>query len=146
MNFLNRLSKNTRYQISLNCLQCKPTCPLADKRRDITKLIVAFYNFVNAPNRFSKILRCKTFRIKFSMPVVAFMVRVNKEQATINYFRSIVDKTKWGQIIRIIRDIGVQDNCSDTSKRMNNNLITIIQIFQILMYVNFKIIGLKWQD
>jgi len=28
------------------------------------------------------------------MPVVAFMVRVNKEQATINYFRSIVDKTK----------------------------------------------------
>jgi len=80
------------------------------------------------------------------MSIVAFMVRINNEQATTNYFKSIVDKTKWGQIIRIIRDNGVQDNCSDTSKRMNSNLITIIQIFQILMYANFKKIGLKWQE
>ena len=48
------------------------------------------------------------------------------------------------QIILIICDNeGIQDNSSDTSKRMNSNLITIIQIFQILMYVHFKIIGLK---
>jgi ActR/RegA family two-component response regulator len=80
------------------------------------------------------------------MSIVAFMVRVNKVQATTNYFKSTVDKTKWRQIIRILRDNeGIQDNCSDTSKRMNSNLITIIQIFQILMYVNFKIISLKWQ-
>jgi hypothetical protein len=81
------------------------------------------------------------------MSIVAFTVIINNEQATTNYFRSIVDKTKWGQIIRIIRDNEeVQDNCSDTSKQMNSNLIKIIQIFQILMYVNFKIIGLKWQE
>ena len=81
------------------------------------------------------------------MPIVVFMVRVDKEQATTNYCKTTVDKTKWGQIILIIRDNeGVQDNCSDTSKRMNSNLIIIIQIFQILMYVNFKIIGLKWQE
>ena len=75
------------------------------------------------------------------------MVRVNKEQATTNYFKSIVGKTKWGQTIRVVRDNeGVQDNCSDTSKRVNSNLVIIIQIFQILMHVNFKIIGLKWQE
>ena len=74
------------------------------------------------------------------------MVRADKEQATTNYFKSIVDKTKWVQIILIICDNeGIQDNSSDTSKRMNSNLITIIQIFQILMYVHFKIIGLKWK-
>jgi hypothetical protein len=110
------------------------------------KLIVAFRNFVNALNKVSKIPRSKPFGIKFNMSIVAFVVRVNKEQATTNYFKSILDKTKWGHIILIIPDNGVQDNCSDTSKRMNSNLITIIQILQIFMYVNFKIMGLKWKD
>jgi len=67
---------------------------LADKRTDITKLIVAFRNFVNAPNKVSKILKSKPFGTKFIMSIVAFMVRVNKEQATTNYFKSIVGKTK----------------------------------------------------
>jgi len=67
---------------------------LADKRTDTTKLIVAFRNFVNALKKVSKILRSKPFGIKFSMSIVAFMVRINNEQATTNYFKSIVDKTK----------------------------------------------------
>jgi hypothetical protein len=75
------------------------------------------------------------------------MARFNKEQARKNYFKSIMDKTKWGQTIPIIRDNeGVQDDCSDNSKRKNSNLITIIQIFQIIIYVNFKILGRKRQD
>jgi len=49
---------------------------------------------VSAPNKVSKILRNKPFGIKFGMSVVAFMVRADKEQATTNYFKSIVDKTK----------------------------------------------------
>jgi len=49
---------------------------------------------VSAPNKVSKILRSKPFGIEFSMSVVAFMVKVGKEQATTNYFKSIVDKTK----------------------------------------------------
>jgi hypothetical protein len=73
-------------------MQAKLT--LANIQTDITKLIVVFRNFVNAPKKAYKILRSKRFGITFSMSIVASMVRVNKEQATTNYFKNIVNKTK----------------------------------------------------
>jgi hypothetical protein len=45
---------------------------LADKRTDVTKLIIAFRNFVNAPNKVTKILGSKFFEV----PLIWLLLRL----------------------------------------------------------------------
>jgi hypothetical protein len=50
LNFLNNFSKNLKYQISWKSVKWEPSCFMrTDRRTDMTKLIVAFRNFANAP-------------------------------------------------------------------------------------------------
>jgi len=44
LNFLDRFSKNTQYEISRNTVQLEPRCSMRTDRHD-----EAFWNFVNAP-------------------------------------------------------------------------------------------------
>jgi hypothetical protein len=54
--------KSLKYRILLNSVQWEPSCSMrADGRTDMTKLIVAFRNFANAPPKASlaRVLHCK---------------------------------------------------------------------------------------
>jgi hypothetical protein len=50
LNFVDRFSKILKYQLSWKSVQWEPSCSMrTDRRTDLTKLIVAFRSFVNAP-------------------------------------------------------------------------------------------------
>jgi hypothetical protein len=47
--------KSLKYQIISNSVQLEPSCSVwLDRRMDMTKLIVAFRNFANAPKKGTK--------------------------------------------------------------------------------------------
>ena len=52
LNCLDRLSKILKYQISSKSILWKPSCSMwMDRRIDMSKIIDAFWNFVNAPEK-----------------------------------------------------------------------------------------------
>ena len=55
--FSTNFRKIPKYQISLKSVQCEPSCSVrTDRRTDMTKLIIAFHNFANAPEKMWYIL------------------------------------------------------------------------------------------